>query len=287
MNGKYWSEESENNQPEDRRFMQSAGPFTLKPGALNYVTVGIPFAQAPSGKAFSSVELLREIDDVCQALFENCFKVLDGPDAPTLIAQEMNNEIILYIKYDNPGSNNYGEKYSEVDPAIVRSYTDGSGNTVFYSDEDRSYKFEGFQIYQLKDANVSIADIRDITKAALVAQCDVRNFYDEIESITFDSVTRTYDTVYNENPSLPIGTLVNYTRNSTTGLMTPNIMVEGSNQGIQHVFRIKTDAFATGRNATLVNNKEYYFVCIAYAQNRYKEFAVETRWPERTLPCRS
>lgn len=271
----YWTEVSAGNSPADRRFMQSAGPFTLKPGALNYVTVGIPFAQAPSGKAFSSVELLREIDDVCQALFENCFKVLDGPDAPTLIAQEMNNEIILYIKYDNPGSNNYGEKYSEVDPAIVRSYTDGSGNTVFYSDEDRSYKFEGFQIYQLKDANVSIADIRDITKAALVAQCDVRNFYDEIESITFDSVTRTYDTVYNENPSLPIGTLVNYTRNSTTGLMTPNIMVEGSNQGIQHVFRIKTDAFATGRNATLVNNKEYYFVCIAYAQNRYKEFAVE------------
>ncbi|MBQ5975434.1 MAG: hypothetical protein IJL48_06985 [Bacteroidales bacterium] len=270
-----WTEVTAGNSPGDRRFMQSAGPFTLKPGALNYITVGIPFAQAPSGKAFSSVELLREIDDVCQALFENCFKVLDGPDAPTLVAQEMNNEVILYVKYDNPASNNFGEKYSEVDPAIVRSYTDAEGNTQFYSDEQRSYKFEGYQIYQLKDANVSIADIRDITKAALVAQCDVRNFYDSIESVTYDSVNRVYDTVFNDNPSLPIGTLVNYTRNSTTGLMTPTIMVEGANQGIKHVFRITTDAFATGRNTNLVNNKEYYFVCVAYAQNRYKEFAIE------------
>ena len=270
-----WTEVTAGNNPADRRFMQSAGPFTLKPGALNYITVGIPFAQAPSGKAFSSVELLREIDDVCQALFENCFKVLDGPDAPTLVAQEMNNEVILYVKYDNPASNNFGEKYSEVDPAIVRSYTDAEGNTQFYSDEQRSYKFEGYQIYQLKDANVSIADIRDITKAALVAQCDVRNFYDSIESVTYDSVNRVYDTVFNDNPSLPIGTLVNYTRNSTTGLMTPTIMVEGANQGIKHVFRITTDAFATGRNTNLVNNKEYYFVCVAYAQNRYKEFAIE------------
>ena len=271
-----WNEVIAGNQPNDRRFMQSAGPFTLKPGALNYITVGIPFAQAPSGKAYSSVELLREIDDVCQALFENCFKVLDGPDAPTLVVQEMSNEVILYVKYDNPSSNNYGEKYSEIDPAIVRSYTDANGNTVLYSDDDRSYKFEGYQIYQLKDANVSIADIRDITKAALVAQCDIRNFYDAIESITYDSINDVRDTVYNENPSLPIGTLVNYTRNSTTGLMSPNIMVEGTNQGIQHVFRIKTDAFAQGRNTNLVNNREYYFVCIAYAQNRFKEFAIES-----------
>ncbi len=251
-----WTEVTAGNSPEDRRFMQSAGPFTLKPGALNYVTVGIPFAQAPSGKAESSVDLLREIDDVCQALFENCFKVLDGPDAPSLVVQEMNNEVILYIKYDNPNSNNYGEHYSEIDPAIVRSYT-LDDSTYVYTDDQRSYKFEGYQIYQLKDASVSIADIRDITKAQLVAQCDIRNFYDSTES----------------NPQLPIGTLVNYTQNSTTGLLQPNIMVEGSNQGIQHVFRITTDAFAEGRNIGLVNNKEYYFICIAYAQNRYKEYS--------------
>ena len=268
-----WTEVTAGNSPNDRRFMQSAGPFTLKPGALNYVTVGIPFAQAASGNAYSSVEQLRSIDDVCQALFENCFKVLDGPDAPTLIAQEMENEVVLYIKYDNPSSNNYGEKYSEIDPSIVRSYNDASGKTVVYSDADRSYKFEGYQIYQLRDANVSIADIRDITKAKLVAQCDVENYYDTIDSIAWNPSTMQNDTFRHDNPSIGIGTLVNYTINSTTGLIEPNIMVEGANKGIQHVFRITTDAFATGRNTTLVNNKEYYYICIAYAQNRFKEYS--------------
>jgi hypothetical protein len=263
-----WTEKDCNNAIGDRRFMQSAGPFTLKPGALNYITVGIPFAQAASGNAYSSVELLREIDDVCQSLFENCFKVLDGPDAPTLVVQELSNEIILYVTYDNPSSNNYGEKYSEVDPAIVRSYTDANGNSVFYSDDQRSYKFEGYQIYQLKDANTAVDALEDgdVTKAQLVAQCDIENYYD---SIIIDG----NDTSINSNPSLPIATLVNYKQNTTTGLLTGTIKVEGANKGIQHVFRISSDAFATGRNTKLVNNKEYYFVCIAYAQNRYREYS--------------
>ena len=249
-----WTEETIGNSPSDRRFMQSAGPFTLKPGALNYITVGIPFAQASSGNQWSSVETLRQIDDVCQSLFENCFKVLDGPDAPTLTCQELNNEIILYVTYENPESNNYGESYSEIDPSIVRSYYDENGAMQEYTDDERSYKFEGYQIYQLKDASASVADIRDETKARLVAQCDIENYYDEART-------------------LAIGTLANFDVNTATGLLTGQIMVEGSNKGIQHVFRITTDRFATGTNTTLVNNREYYFVAIAYAQNRFKEYS--------------
>ncbi|MCR4828383.1 MAG: hypothetical protein K5864_02865 [Bacteroidales bacterium] len=249
-----WTEKTAGNTPRDVRFMQSAGPFTLKPGALNYITVGIPFAQATSGSAWTSVELLREIDDVCQSLFENCFKVLDGPDAPTLVAQELKNEIILYITYENPNSNNYGEKYHELDPSIVSSYIDAQGNKVAYTNDERSYDFEGYQIFQLIDANASIADINDETKARLVAQCDIKNFYDAEQT-------------------LPIGTLVNYTNNSTTGLISGQIMVNGANNGIQHVFRVTTDQFANGTNTTLVNNKEYYYICVAYAHNRYKEYS--------------
>jgi hypothetical protein len=272
-----WNEIAAGNSPGDRRFMQSAGPFTLKPGALNYITVGIPFAQASSGGEWESVKLLREIDDVCQALFENCFKVLDGPDAPTLTCQELNNEVILYINYDNPESNNYNEKYKEVDPAIVRSYTDPSTlKTVPLDDEARSFKFEGYQIYQLKDANVSVADLNDGTKARLVAQCDIENYYDTllITPITnADDEVTGYDTSVNTSPSLPIGTLVNYTTNTATGILSGQVMVSGANKGIQHVFRVTTDQFATGTNTKLVNNKEYYFIAIAYAQNRYREYS--------------
>ncbi len=259
-----WTEvtSGENVSPGDRRFMQSAGPFTLKPGAVNYITVGIPFAQAPSGNAWTSVGILREIDDVCQALFENCFKVLDGPDAPTMVVQEMSNEIILYLTYENPNSNNYNEKYNDLDASILQSYPESQ----------RRYKFEGYQIYQLVDANASIADINDENKARLVAQCDVENYYAIKNYQGFDSINpATGEPVV--DPNLPIGTLVNYTTNSATNLLTGRIMVQGSNAGIQHVFRVTTDQFASGTNKTLVNNKEYYFICVAYAHNRFKEYS--------------
>ena len=248
--------------PGDRRFMQSAGPFTLKPGAVNYITVGIPFAQAPSGNRWSSVELLRQIDDVCQSLFENCFKVLDGPEAPTLTIQEMKNELLLYITYENENSNNYCERYDEEDASILKSY----------SDEARRYKFEGYQIYQLVDANASVADIGDETKARLAFQCDIENYYDQY-TVETNANTGKLDSTLNDNPTNGIGRLVNYTTNSATGLLTGKIMVDGANKGIQHVFRVTNDLFATGTNTALVNNKEYYFICIAYAHNRFKEYS--------------
>jgi hypothetical protein len=77
----------------------------------------------------------------------------------------------------------------------------------------------------------------------------------------------------NDNPVQPIAKLVNYTSNSSTGLLTGEIMVNGANQGIQHVVRINIDQFATGNNTSLVNNKEYYYICVAYAHNRYKEYS--------------
>lgn len=265
INPNDWNEITAGNKPNDRRFMQSAGPFTLKPGALNYITVGIPFAQASSGNNWSSVELLRQVDDVCQRLFENCFKVLDGPDAPTLTAQELENEVILYLSYENPNSNNYGENYLEPSPSIPSSYTDEEGN---FHENDIYYHFEGFQIFQLKDASCSIADIDNPDKAILVAQCDIENYYD---SVTYDESTgESYPT---DNPSLPIGTLINYTTNTATGIQEGKVMVQGANTGIQHVFRITKDAFVSGNNTNLVNNREYYFVAVAYAQNRFKEYS--------------
>ena len=97
--------------------MQSAGPFTLKPGAVNYITVGVPWAKAISGGPWASVELFRVVDDKCQALFENCFKVIDGPDAPDLTFRELDREVMIYIS-NSPSSNNYLEEYKELDPQI-------------------------------------------------------------------------------------------------------------------------------------------------------------------------
>ncbi|NLN74524.1 MAG: T9SS C-terminal target domain-containing protein [Bacteroidales bacterium] len=274
---KVWNEVTAGNAPYDRRFMQSAGPFTLYPGAVNYITVGIPWARASSGGAWASVELLKIVDDICQTLFDNCFKVLDGPDSPDLIVQELDRELILYI--DNPiTSNNVGESYMELDANIPESITttvteyipvldttydppipmlDSEGFPMYKEvvktvteEYDRFYRFEGYQIFQLRDKNVSIAEINDVAVSRLVFQCDIEN----------------YDSQGN-----PIGTLINYHYNEETGSSYPEIMVTGANKGIKHSVKITEDRFAEG-DKRLINNKKYYYVAVAYAYNSYKQY---------------
>ena len=233
-----WTEETAGNQPLDRRFMQSAGPFTLRPGALNYITVGMPWARATSGGPFASVELLRKVDDKCQRLFDNCFDVVDGPDAPDMALQELDKELILYIS--NTAGNNVNEQYEEIDPSIVSP--DSLSSSERY---DSLYQFEGYQIFQLKDATVTAAEIHDADKARLVAQCDIEN---DIERI------------------------INYDYSEDLGAVIPVEEVDGENLGIIHSFRILEDKFATG-NRRLINNKKYYFLVIAYGFNEYEKYS--------------
>ena len=241
-----WTEQTAGNAADDRRFMQSAGPFTLQPGAINYITVGIPFAQAATGGPMASVELLRQVDDKCQALFDNCFNVLEGPDAPQVVVQEMDRQVILYLT--NEAGNNVNESFDVEDVTIPRSYTDASGNTVDY---DRHYRFEGYQIFQVKDASVSVADIYDNDKSRLVAQCDIEN----------------YDSLQNNQP---IGELVNWTE--VDGRLTSQVMVSGENKGIKHSFLITEDKFSTNNDKRIVNNQKYYYIAIAYAYNNFKAY---------------
>ena len=51
------------NTPADRRFLQNAGPFTLKRGAVNELTIGVIWAQANGGGAKGSLGLLKYADE--------------------------------------------------------------------------------------------------------------------------------------------------------------------------------------------------------------------------------
>ena len=216
----------------DRRFVQSAGPFTLRPGAINNITVGLVYGRSSDGGLLASVEAMKQADTKAQALFDACFDILSPPDAPKLTIQELENELILVI--ENPiSSNNYQEAYEEEDEINI------SDPTV-----DRFYRFEGYQIFQLKDEDVSVADLYDTDKSRLVAQCDIENDIDRIINFTFDE---------------------------SLGFAIPEEMVDGSNVGIQHSFKVTTDLFAQG-SPTLVNHKTYYFVAVAYAYNQWKEY---------------
>ena len=97
----------------DRRFVQSAGPFVLEPGALNNITFGVVYGRAFDGDPFSSVLEVRKADDKAQALFDNCFRILNGPDSPEMSIQELDKELILYLNKTDKV-----ESYEEVDPNL-------------------------------------------------------------------------------------------------------------------------------------------------------------------------
>lgn len=237
-----WTETSAGNLPGDRRFLQSAGPFSLLPGAVNNVTFGLPWARSPikNNNRFA-VELLKNADKKAQSLFDNCFKILDGPEAPDMTIQESNNELMIYLS-NKANSNNYLNSYAEKDVTILAV----PGQTAScLSNPDQTYRFEGYKVYQVKDGTVSQTDVDDPTKAKLVFQCDVKN-----------GVSR----------------LINYNFDGTVGADVPSVKVEGADEGISTTFKVTEDAFATGASKKLVNNKTYYFMAFAYAYNNYATY---------------
>ncbi|MDZ4838504.1 MAG: hypothetical protein SGJ04_00715 [Bacteroidota bacterium] len=214
-----WTELTAGNRPADRRFLQSSGPFSLKPGARNKVTVGAVYARASAGGATGSISLLRLADDKAQKLYNNQFKLIDGPDAPTLVVREFDEKLILSLENTLP-IENYKDK-------IIGS-----------NGQDVTYKFQGYQIYQLKNSTVTSSELNQVDKARLIGQVD---FKDEITDI----VNQEFDPTVNQNK------FVKY--------------VEGAeNNGIRHTFEITSDAFASG-NINLVNFKYYYYLVIAYS----------------------
>ena len=234
-----WAESAPTPATPDRRFVQSAGPFTLEPGAYNNITVGVVWARSASGGASESLKPLRVADDKAQSLFDNCFKILDGPDAPDLTIRELDRELIIYVK--NPsGSNNENEAYLELDPIIP--INDGGSGPLY----DRYYRFQGYKIYQMKNSEASVADLDNIELARLAYQGDLQD---------------------------GIGQIVNYPYDQSIDATVPREMVNGADEGVKHSIRITKDLFAQGDPA-LVNFKSYYYIAIAYGYNNYAPFIV-------------
>lgn len=244
-NRKNWTETTAGNTPADRRFLQTSGPFTLKQGAVNKITVGVVWAKASSGGATGSLDLLKASSRKAQELFDNCFDILDGPDAPIVEVRELSNEVVLLFN-----DTKRIEAYEEV------TVSDGSPVT---------YHFQGYRIYQLKNASVGTGDLDDIDKARPVFSCDLK-----------DSISRLVNKPFDESLGQPL----------------PKLMIDGPNEGLVHSVSLTEDAFATGSNKTLVNHKPYYFMIVAYgalpghrdleylAGRRIQEFTVIPHKPE-------
>jgi hypothetical protein len=249
-----WSECACHNTPDDRRFIESSGPFTLFPGALNDITFGCVWAPGIGGCPSTSFKTIQSIDDQAQALFDNNFKQIEGPEAPRMVVRALDRHIAVYLVNDY-GSNNYKEQFGRSDSLKYHQPVVKASKVLH--NPDSLYKFEGYRVFQLADGSVSPASIYgpdgqvDASKAVQIFECDIH-----------DSITK----------------LVNYVKRNDLGGSTgtgsgaqfqAQLKVSGKDSGIVHSFEVTQDAFATGNDKTLVNYKSYYFVALAYAYNDF------------------
>lgn len=164
----------------DRRMVQSAGPFTLQPGAVNEVIIGAVWARASSGDNVASIAAGIVADDKAQVLFDNDFKLANGPDPVSMVLIPSDQKITLTLE-----ATDVCEKYnkSELDNEDLVAY---------------NYKFQGYRIFQLKDGSISAADIEDATKAIEIAQSDISDGVSTIINKKFDAL------LSNENAKIEV-----------------------------------------------------------------------------------
>jgi hypothetical protein len=228
------------NAADDRRFVQSAGPFRLLPGARNYITTGVPWAQSTTkGDAKASLPLLRIADIKAQNLFDACFIKFEDIDPPSVNITEVDKGFYAYL-FNIPTSNNYGLSYSKLDPAIPLN--SGSGDAG-------KYKFEGYIVYQLKEAAVSNSDLKNPALAKPVFITNIKNGVTSLVNYIqkFDPVKKSF-------------------------YFEPEPGVVTSDEGLKSNFFFDDDLFASGTSPKLVNEKTYYYAAVAYSYNEYKRF---------------
>ena len=238
----------------DRRTIQASGPMLLTPGAVNELIIGAVWVPEQKYPCPSLSDLL-EADGLAQGLFDNCFKLKNGPDAPNVDFVELDKELIMILSNEK-GTNNYNinpEDYAEA----------GIG---FPPNVDSLFRFEGYRIFQMAGPDISLNDntINDPELVREIATVDLKN-----------GVKKLYNWVSVPNPS------VGHPKDK---VYYPVEKVVGVDNGIKHSFQILEDQFAKGDKA-LINHKKYYFLAIAYGYNNYRNFDVDSVQGQRMQYC--
>ncbi len=234
----------------DRRTIQASGPFTLKPQAINELIVGavwVPNIDYPC----PDISRLQAADDLAQNLFNSCFQIKDGPDAPDADLVELDRQLVMILTNDTISSNNAFEEYKGVDLLATEEVSDSL------------FVFEGYVVYQLANSQVTPQELDDIEKARLIRQVDLKN-----------GVTELYNWTSQTNP---------YPGNSEL-VWSFERKVEGQDAGIQHSFSITEDVFSN-TDSRLINHKEYYFMVLAYAYNNWEDFDPVTGLGQQNQYC--
>ncbi len=224
---------------DDRRTVQATGPLLLQPGAKNELIIGAVFVPNIDYPC-PDISRLQFADDLAQALFDNCFDITDGPDAPDMFSVELDRQLILLLSNDTIliESNNAKEEYAEIDLQAPEGV------------EDNLYRFEGYKIYQLANPNVTVQELDNIDQARLIRQVDVKN-----------GVTDIFNWFPLPNPDPSVNETV----------WVPERQVAGEDGGIRHSFNVTIDQFAN-TDRRLVNHTNYYYTVLAYGYNNYQQY---------------
>lgn len=201
-----WTERIAGNTPGDRRFLQTAGPFSLLPGAVNTITIGVVWARATTGGATGSFNLLKQASDKAYALFKNNFALITGPPAPKMSIVELNNQLLFTIIPDTTVEN------------FVTSFA-GQG----VCETRTTYRFQGYQVFQVKLPNIP-GDVYDPSQAQLIAQFDINDSVSKVVNKYFD-------------PDLGVYVSKRMVSGANTGiqhsfLINKDFFQSGSNQGL-------------------------------------------------------
>lgn len=191
--------------PGDRRLLNITGPFTLAPGDTQEVVVALVVGLGAD--RLSSVSVMKFNDRFAQNTYDALFQVPSAPAAPKVTVQELDREIIL----------DWG------DPA-------GVAETEEKVNEPGTFRFEGYNVYQLPTPTSSLSDGRRIA--------------------TFDVINE-HTVVLDEQFDLESGQILR------------KAVQFGTNSGIERLFKFDRDFI--NDISTLFNGTQYYLVVTAYS----------------------
>lgn len=152
-----WDEVTAGNVPGDRRFLQSAGSFTMMPGAVNYITTSVIWARGNNGPQ-SSVSAMLALNDTVQNFFNSCFNTI----AIGIIDESKD---VKHSVYPNPFNLQTVIKLEdEIKTELILVIFDNKGKIVEEVKSDNSQfvikrknKTDGIYLYQIKNNRKVIA----------------------------------------------------------------------------------------------------------------------------------
>jgi hypothetical protein len=146
----------------DRRFLMTAGPFTMAPGDSQEIVIGMLIAQGSNEK--ESVALLKRNDALAQLAYDIDFKLPPSPPGPKVNVASLPGEIIL--TWDESA-----DDYEANDLVDL----DSLGNAT-------KYTFQGYNVYQVNAENLGT---NVVTKR--IASFDIIDGITNIRDVVFDA----------------------------------------------------------------------------------------------------